>query len=172
MMIPLQILIISYVEICSKPMAILLYDDFYVCVFAMFVLACHSGFFWRDFIFLWWFVCRLCEKLRSLLNWLGGKIHSMVKEKGKVGKIWKDQDEEEIRRLRSCWMMEKESKVDWERRWKEVELLVAWKPPSVTGLFQLNMLRQAWISWSRGHWIVLEISFISRHCNALDWVDK
>lgn len=38
-------LIISYVEICSKPMAILLYDDFCLCVFfAMFVLACHSGF--------------------------------------------------------------------------------------------------------------------------------
>ncbi len=37
-------LIISYLEICSKPMAILLYDDFCVCVFAMFVLACHSGF--------------------------------------------------------------------------------------------------------------------------------
>lgn len=45
-----KMLIISYVEICSKPMAILLYDDFFffvcvcVCVFAMFVLACHSGF--------------------------------------------------------------------------------------------------------------------------------
>lgn len=38
------IIIISHVEICSKPMAILLYDDLCVCVFAMFVLACHSGF--------------------------------------------------------------------------------------------------------------------------------
>lgn len=38
------IIVISHVEICSKPMAILLYDDFCVCVFAMFVLACHSGF--------------------------------------------------------------------------------------------------------------------------------
>lgn len=28
-----EMLIISYVEICSKPMAILLYDDFCVCVF-------------------------------------------------------------------------------------------------------------------------------------------
>lgn len=27
-----EMLIISYVEICSKPMAILLYDDFCVCV--------------------------------------------------------------------------------------------------------------------------------------------
>lgn len=36
-------LIISYVEICSKPSAILLYN--FVCVyFAMFVLACHGGF--------------------------------------------------------------------------------------------------------------------------------
>lgn len=35
-------LIIRYVEICSKPMAILLYD-FCVCVFTMSVLACHSG---------------------------------------------------------------------------------------------------------------------------------
>lgn len=51
-------LIISSVEICSKPMAILLYDDFYVCVFAMFVLACHSGllegyyFFYRS-VYVW-----------------------------------------------------------------------------------------------------------------------
>lgn len=43
-----KMLIISYVEICSKPMAILLYDDFSVCVCvffsAMFVPAYHSGF--------------------------------------------------------------------------------------------------------------------------------
>lgn len=42
-----KMLIISRVEICSKPMAILLYDDFYVCLSRLVVVVC-----WRDIIFL------------------------------------------------------------------------------------------------------------------------
>lgn len=47
-----KMLIISYVEICSKPMAILLYDDFFVCVFlpCLYWLVIVDP--WRDIIFL------------------------------------------------------------------------------------------------------------------------
>lgn len=51
-MLIIIIIVISHVEICSKPMAILLYDDFRVCVFALFVLACHSGFL-EGFLFFY-----------------------------------------------------------------------------------------------------------------------
>lgn len=55
-----KMLIISYVEKCSKPMAILLYDDiFCVCVFAMFVLACHSGFL-EGYYFSMMIFVRIC----------------------------------------------------------------------------------------------------------------
>lgn len=52
-----KMLIISYVEICSKPMAILLYDDFFfLCVCACVFLQCLYWLVivdsWRDIIFL------------------------------------------------------------------------------------------------------------------------
>ena len=72
-----KMLIISYVEICSKPMAILLYDDFFfvcVCVFATFLLACHSEFLEGYYFSM--MICMLCrvkktKNLRSLPNSAG-----------------------------------------------------------------------------------------------------
>lgn len=98
-----EMLIISGVEICSKPMAILLYDDDFcvrVCLLflffisVMFVPACHGGSLEGRYFSM--MIC-LCE--RSLLNWRDVK---RIKEK--------DGDEEETRRLRGSWTMEKESR--------------------------------------------------------------
>lgn len=126
-MLIIIIIIISYVEICSKPMAILLYDDFWYVCFLPCLLWLVIVDSWRDIIFLWWFVCYLCGQI---------KVTSVLAEganvKGECGK--KDGDEEETRRLRRCWMVEKESR----QGGKEGErggALFTWKPPSVTGLF-------------------------------------
>lgn len=124
---------------------------------------------WRDIIFLWWFVCYLCEKLRSLLYWLGGQTHRMLKEN-----VERKMD---VRRRQEGWGVvewwrKKVGKADWERRWKEVVLNSLENLHQSQACFSQDVLKQAWLSWSRGHWIVLAISFISRHCNTLDCVDK
>lgn len=88
-----KLLIISSVGICSKPMAILLYDDFYVCVFAMFVLACHRGLLEGYYFFIDLY---MCEKLRSLMNWRREAETWDVKGKRTKG------DERKGRKVRSC----------------------------------------------------------------------
>lgn len=111
-----KMLIISYVEICSKPMAILLYDDF-LCVCVCFLPCLYWLVIvdsWRDIIFLWWFVCYVvCEKkkLRSLPNWQGRPKHGTLKDEpsGINWERWM-----EMRRRQEGWgvvgLMEKESR--------------------------------------------------------------
>lgn len=138
---------------------------FYVCVFAMFVLACHRGLLegYYFFIDLYMF-----ERLRSLKNW------QREAETGDVeGKRMKGDEKER----RKSWGV-----VGWWRQQvgkeqgKKVEkggALFTWKPPSVKkACLNKDLLKQAWMSWSLGHWIVLAISFISRRCNTLECVDK
>lgn len=80
-----EMLIISYVERCSKPTAISLYD---FCVFVI-VPACHSGFLEGYFstMISMLFVQKYYERL---WNWLGGQIHRMIKKSKRVeGKRWR-----------------------------------------------------------------------------------
>lgn len=94
----------------------------------MFVPACHSGFLEGHYFSM--MICTLFvrKNLRSLLNWRGGRIHGMLKEKQKE----KDGDEEETRRSRGVdgrWR-KKVGKADWGRRCREAVLYSLEKPPS------------------------------------------
>lgn len=108
-----KMLIISYVEICSKPMAILLYDDFSVCV-CVFSLLCLYRLIivdsWRDIIFLRWFVCYLREEKKCKVT---SELAGRAKEKKSQDVIGKH-EWEKMWRLR--WQMRKEKK-------KKVELV-------------------------------------------------
>lgn len=102
---------------------------------------------WRDIIFLWWFLYVFVWTIKvtsEMAGWEDPRDGKKRKTEKWAKRDEKDWDEEEIIRLRSCWMMEKESKADWERRWKEVVLLVALKPPSVTCLFQSRCTQTGW----------------------------
>lgn len=113
---------------------------FFVCAFfAMFVLACHSGF--SEGYYFSMMICMLFvweKKIKVTSESVGWAEPRGVKGKQKSGgNVERDGDEEEeMRWLRSCWTMEKESKEDWERRWKEVVLFIRLKTSTVAGLFQ------------------------------------
>lgn len=64
-----------------------------VCVFAMFVLACHSGFLEGYYFSMMILYVYLCEKLRSL-NWLGGQILGMLKEEREVVNVERERERE------------------------------------------------------------------------------
>lgn len=132
---------------------------------------------WRDIIFLCWFVCYLCEKLRSLPNWRGGADPWDVKDKwGEPGnERWRWGGDKRVEEL-SDDGERKLGKGGWwgggrkmERGGALIHLKTSISHRPVSAQTCSDRPRT---SWSRGHWIVLAISFISRHCNALDCVDK
>lgn len=131
---------------------------------------------WRDIIFLWWFIYVICverKKWRSLLSWTENT--GRVKGKAWAGeKCWERKIETRRRGegLRSCLMMEKESRQGGKKTGKEGGK----KMP----FYSLENLRRSSARfsqvvlkpWSRGHWIELAISCVSRHCNTQDCVDE
>lgn len=157
-------LIISCVEICSKPMAILMYDDLCVCVrvracicvfYVYFCNVCTSSLSWiswRDIIFLRWIVCCLCgeKKIEVISEWAGQTETQEVKEREKT-----DGDEGESGGLRRRLMMEKESRHSrLEKKVHRDGVLFTWKASVWRRPVSLSRLK---FHGSLGHWIVLAI---------------
>lgn len=138
-------LIISYVEICSKPMAILLYDDFFcACVFSpCLYLACHSGFLEGYYFSMMIFVC-LCEKLRSLLYLAGWADPQDVK-----GNVERKVERGRVEELLERWR-KKVGMADWGRRLREVARY-SLENLNQSSRFSHDVLQQARPSWSPGH---------------------
>lgn len=123
---------------------------------------------WRDIIFLRWFVRYLCETIK-VTSKLAGRADPRDAER-----------KMEMRRRQEGrgivgWWRQKVGKADWKlgkectKRWCFIHLKTSISPRAVSASACSNRLG---VSWGLGHWIVLAISCISRHCNTLGCVDK
>lgn len=150
---------------------------FFVCVcvcvcFAMFVLACHSGFLEGYYFSM--LICMLFVWKIEVTSELAGGGRSMGW--GEPGnERWRWGGDKRVEEL-SDDGERKLGKGGWwgggrkmERGGALIHLKTSISHRPVSAQTCSDRPRT---SWSRGHWIVLAISFISRHCNALDCVDK
>lgn len=136
-----KMLIISYVEICSKPMAILLYDDFCVCVF-FFCHACHSGFlegYYFSMMICMLFVWKIKVTSESA-GW--ADVLGMFKgRKERRKERWRWGGDKKAEGVVERWRQEVRQRRTGKEDGKEVVLLFTWKPPSVTSLFKSRRAR-------------------------------